>query len=237
MISFLHPKDFDIETISTNCMLAVTNEQVDVWNNEIQKLNTENIKTLTSYDSFNEIDDPNGFFKKMITDEVMNKFNENGKPPHILNLKINDICILLRHVDNEKGLTSNTRVRIVNIYANSIIIQTLDPQNPITASLCRFIFYLKLPFKKSLKMERRQFPLRLAYSISMNKSQGQEFQKVGLDITVPSFAHGHLYVSLSRIRNYNNIKFFVNDTNLIDNIPITDNVVYEEIVNCFDNII
>ena len=237
MISFLHPNDFNIETISTNCMLAVTNEQVDVWNNEIQKLNTQEIKCLLSNDSFNEIDDPNNFFKNMITDEVMNKFNENGKPPHILNLKIGDICILLRHVDNEKGLTSNTRVRIVNINPHRIIIQSLESENPVTASLCRFIFYLQLPFKKSLKMERKQFPLRLAYSISINKSQGQEFQKVGLDITVPSFAHGHLYVSLSRIRNYNNIKFFVNDTNLIDNIPVTDNVVYEEIVNCFDNII
>ena len=50
-------------------------------------------------------------------------------------------------------------------------------------------------------MQRRQFPLRLAYSISINKSQGQEFERVGLDVTIPCFAHGHLYVSLSRIRD------------------------------------
>ena len=64
----------------------------------------------------------------MITDEVINKFNENGGcPPHILSLKVNDICILLRQVDNEIGLTSNTSVRIISINnANRIIIQTLD---------------------------------------------------------------------------------------------------------------
>ena len=167
MISFLHPNGFNVETISKNCILAVTNEQVDLWNDEIQKLNPNDINTLISTDTFNEIDDPNDYFKKMINDEVMNSFNENGCPPHILNLKINDICILLRQVDNEKGLTSNTRVRIISVNANRIIIQTLDTENPVIASLCRFIFYLQLPFKKSLKVALQK--LRCAKLTALQK--------------------------------------------------------------------
>jgi formamidopyrimidine-DNA glycosylase len=84
-------------------------------------------------------------------------------------------------------------------------------------------------------MQRIQFPLRLAYALSYNKAQGQEFQKLGADITHPSFSHGHLYVALSRIRLSTNIKFFITDENLIDGIPYTDNVVYNEIINSFDN--
>jgi ATP-dependent exoDNAse (exonuclease V) alpha subunit len=84
-------------------------------------------------------------------------------------------------------------------------------------------------------MQRTQFPLRLAYSISLNKSQGQEFNQLALDITKPSFAHGHLYVALSRIRIASKIKFYVTEENLIDNVSFTDNVVYDEIINCFNN--
>jgi hypothetical protein len=83
-------------------------------------------------------------------------------------------------------------------------------------------------------MQRSQFPLRLAYSLSVNKSQGQQFERLALDITHSAFAHGHLYVALSRIRMADNIRFFVTDENLINNIPFTNNVVYPEIINSFN---
>jgi hypothetical protein len=163
----------------------------------------------------------------------MNTYCENGAPPHKLLLKIDDICILLRNVDVKIGLTSNKRVRILNIQPHRIQICTIEDQ-PIYATLCRFKFELKLPYGNSLIMQRCQFPLRLAYSLSYNKAQGQTFNKLGLDITQDSFAHGHLYVALSRIRIALNIKFFVTENNLIDNVPFTTNVVYDEIINSFD---
>jgi len=57
---------------------------------------------------------------------------------------------------------------------------------------------------------RTQFPIRLAYAITINKSQGQTFQrvrkylsltfiKVGLILRTPVFTHGQLYVALSRV--------------------------------------
>ncbi len=73
------------------------------------------------------------------------------------------------------------------------------------------------------------------YSLTFNKSQGQEFDQVLLDIREPPFAHGHLYVAMSRIRHYSNIRFFIqNDktkTQLINNKPTSDNVTYPEILN------
>jgi hypothetical protein len=180
------------------------------------------------------VDDPNDFIKNMITEEVMNTYCENGTPPHTLTLKIDDICILLRNVDTNRGLTSNTRVRILNIQPHRIHVTTLDTDQPIYATLCRFKFELKLPFGNSLIMQRCQFPLRLAYSLTFNKAQGQTFNKLALDITQASFSHGHLYVALSRIRIATNIKFFVTEDNLIDGVPFTTNVVYDEIINSFD---
>src|ERR1700679_2247389 len=59
-----------------------------------------------------------------------------------------------------------------------------------------------LPFQLS----RRQFLIRLAYAMTINKSQGQTFDKVGLFLPKPVFSHGQLYVAFSRVRAKENIK-------------------------------
>lgn len=43
-----------------------------------------------------------------------------------------------------------------------------------------------------------QIPLRLAWAVTIHKSQGKTFEKVILDIGRGTFAHGQLYVALSR---------------------------------------
>ena len=40
---------------------------------------------------------------------------------------------------------------------------------------------------------RLQFPIHLAYAMTINKSQGQTLQHIGLNLTSPVFFHGQLY--------------------------------------------
>ena len=51
-----------------------------------------------------------------------------------------------------------------------------------------------LPFK----LRRRQFPIRLAFAITINKSKAQTHSRVGLYLPRPCFSHGQLYVAFSR---------------------------------------
>ncbi len=44
----------------------------------------------------------------------------------------------------------------------------------------------------------KQFPLRLAWAVTIHKSQGMTFSKVRVDFTKSPFAHGQTYVALSR---------------------------------------
>lgn len=43
-----------------------------------------------------------------------------------------------------------------------------------------------------------QFPIRLAWALTIHKSQGQTYESVALDLTTATFAAGQLYVALSR---------------------------------------
>jgi ATP-dependent exoDNAse (exonuclease V) alpha subunit len=67
---------------------------------------------------------------------------------------------------------------------------------------------------------RRQYALRLAFCMSINKSQGQSLQHVGLDFWSPVFTHGHA-TSVHRIKMIWDVKFLT---------PITKNIVYPEVL-------
>ena len=43
-----------------------------------------------------------------------------------------------------------------------------------------------------------QFPIRLAWAMTIHKSQGQTYESVALDLTTSTFAPGQMYVALSR---------------------------------------
>lgn len=45
-----------------------------------------------------------------------------------------------------------------------------------------------------------QYPFKLAYALSIHKSQGLTFDEITVDLTKPCFAKGQLYVALSRVR-------------------------------------
>jgi ATP-dependent DNA helicase PIF1 len=49
-----------------------------------------------------------------------------------------------------------------------------------------------------LKLKRTQFPIRLSFTMIINKAQGQTIPNVGVYLPDSLFSHGQLYVALSR---------------------------------------
>ena len=71
---------------------------------------------------------------------------------------------------------------------------------------------------------RLQFPLRLSFAMSINKSQGQSLKVVGLHLELPCFTHGQLYVGCSRVGSESNLFLYT------PNEGCTENIVYTEIL-------
>lgn len=47
----------------------------------------------------------------------------------------------------------------------------------------------------------KQYPFKLAYALTIHKSQGLTFENATIDLTLPCFAEGQLYVALSRLKS------------------------------------
>ena len=52
----------------------------------------------------------------------------------------------------------------------------------------------------------RQYPIKLAWAMTVHKSQGKTFDKVIIDLGNGAFAHGQAYVALSRCRSFDGIR-------------------------------
>jgi ATP-dependent DNA helicase PIF1 len=83
-----------------------------------------------------------------------------------------------------------------------------------------------------VQIRRRQFPVRPAFAMTINKSQGQTFQEIAIYLPAPVFAHGQLYVALSRVGDPRKITILITHPPLPNQppgLPVTLNVVHTEI--------
>jgi hypothetical protein len=88
-LQWLFPDGFDPAQACDQCILTVTNDSVDKWNQAVQDMNPNEAKVLRSHDTFADVDDPKGFLQRNLTTMVLNDLNNPGSvPPHELRLKV-----------------------------------------------------------------------------------------------------------------------------------------------------
>jgi ATP-dependent exoDNAse (exonuclease V), alpha subunit - helicase superfamily I member len=125
-------------------------------------------------------------------EEFLNSINHSGLPPHTLTLKVGIPIILIRSIAPKAGLYNGTRLRI-DALQKFVITATIVSGNYIgtQVKIPRIDFYFKqsqLPFT----LIRRQFPCLIAFALTINRSQGQGFENLGIYLPSPVFSHGQL---------------------------------------------
>jgi ATP-dependent DNA helicase PIF1 len=166
--------------------------------------------------------------------EFLNNQMPSGMPPHVLVLKKGVVIMLLRNLNPNKGLCNGTRLIVRDLHRNFITAEIISECNRGDVVFVPRIDLMPTDTTLPFVLRRRQFPIIPAYAITINKSQGQSYECVGINLKTPVFSHGQLYVALSRSRNPNNIKVFVYEGPqqgklLKNNRQFTRNVVFKEI--------
>ena len=227
-LTFLYPGNFHTPNLHQRAILCATNNDVDEWNSKVQALNPEQAITFTARNEFSDIDDPKHILKSLFTDDACMFYKQNGVPDHQITLKKGDICFVMRTLNRKEKLSNNTRVVVREMYRYSIKVETIS-NNPKMFLIPRIRFKVKLRFG-GFEIIRTQFPLRLAYAMTKNKSQGQNIPFSLNDIRNPPFSHGHLYVSMSRATDVDQVCFYCHEDQVEENAIVVDNVVYPEMM-------
>jgi len=142
--------------------------------------------------------------------EYVHTMTPSGMPPHHLNLKIGCVVMLLRNIFVAEGLCNGTRMIVESFDDDTITGRIMfGSKKGRVFTLPRIAF--ETEENSPVQFRRLQIPVRLAFAITINKSQGQTLEKVGLYLRQPVFAHGQLYVAMSRVRSFANIKVRVED--------------------------
>ena len=161
--------------------------------------------------------------------EYLNSLNVSGLPLSKLALKIGCPVMLLRNLDPAKGLCNGTRMIVRQIKNRVIKCEIISGDERFGGKIVLIPRITLEPSAENLPipLKRRQFPIRLAFAMTINKSQGQSVKFVGLNLKSQVFSHGQLYVAFSRCTSGNRIKVWLPEGNENKRVQ---NVVYPEIL-------
>lgn len=210
------------EPLSGCVILSPKNAESLAVNEEVLQLLPGEVKIYTSVDSVvcDSEEEQNNYPL-----EFLHSLTPTGMPPHLLNLKVGAVVMLLRNLDTRRGLCNGTRLVVRSMRDHVVEAEMLLAEHAGTRVLIPRITLTPSDTDLPFTLRRRQLPLRVAFAMTINKSQGQTFERVGLYLTDPVFTHGQLYVGFSRVRSLDRIT-----VKLPQRTKRTANVVYSEVL-------
>ena len=152
-------------------ILAARNDDIRSLNSTILDHLPGDERTYLSADSYS-VENPTADEHHNIPLEFLHTLNASGLPIAKLHLKVGCPIILLRNVDPKRGLCNGTRATIVNMSNRLLEIRLLTGDHAGEIALIpRITLSLTLTgLDFAIKLNRRQFPIQLAFALTINKS-------------------------------------------------------------------
>ncbi|MCU1547044.1 MAG: helicase [Homoserinimonas sp.] len=134
--------------------------------------------------------------------EISGEFGGRAYPAdESLELKVGARVMFLRNDPDQRWV--NGTVGTVTKIASTVFVEVEGEQHEVQPAVWEKYKYSYSSSTKQLKRdivaEFTQFPLRLAWAVTIHKSQGKTYDRAIVDLGQRSFAPGQTYVALSRI--------------------------------------
>ncbi len=212
-IKLLNQRNTELDTYETNILhIFSTNEEANHYNRIKFNMIEEPVRIFRAED---------GVYRgtKLISEDftesenyILEIFSKNCRAEKEIILKLGARVMLLINMDFNKGLINGACGTIQEFNENSI---TIKFDNDITASIPRHKF--EYYYNDRVIAERMQYPLKLAYGITIHKSQGMTLDKLVVDCS-RIFERGQAYVAMSRVKTLGGlyIKNFAPEKVMVD---------------------
>lgn len=212
----------DIELLKTRC---VENEDADI----LHIFSTNEEANRYNFAKFNMIDEPVKLFyaedgvyrgSKLVTEGftesenyILEIFSKNCRAEKEIALKLGARVMLLVNMDFNKGLINGACGVIQGFNQDTISIKF---DNGIVSNIPKHKF--EYYYNERVVAERMQYPLKLAYGITIHKSQGMTLDRLVVDCA-RIFERGQSYVAMSRVKTLEGLylKNFEPEKVLVDN--------------------
>lgn len=170
-------------------ILCSLNVDVDALNElEMDKLEG-NVFTYVSSDTFTQKN------KKYKYDTKKYGMLLNSMIPNVIALKEGAQVMLLKNIDQDVGLVNGSRGYVKECQDNGVIVRFKN-------GLDMFLENEEWEFKDdNVAIVRTQLPIKLAFAMSIHKSQGSTLDYCVIDIGDSIFSGGQAYVALSRAKD------------------------------------
>lgn len=119
--------------------------------------------------------------------------------PETVSFCVGDQVVVTANIDQDSGIVNGTRGIIIDV--NPIFV-TIRKTNDVKIE----IRYHETTNTEDTDLKLRFMPLKLAYALSIHKSQGMTLDAIEVDIGPKIFAAGQAYTALSRAQNLNSVK-------------------------------